>query len=75
MDNASHILQFEYMDISGQPVFLKVHSTFEHYYTGETMRFVQWDFIRNDGSADSEFGVVNEDVFRAFYDARVEDES
>lgn len=67
-----HILQFEYKDISGQRVFLKVHNTFEHYYTKETMRLVQFDYIE-DGETRSGFGIVNEAEFLAFYESRVED--
>lgn len=68
-----HILQFEFFDeYYERHVFLKVHNTFKHHYTGETMRYVQCDYVV-DGDAFSYFGVVNEAEFQACYEARVED--
>ena len=68
-----HILQFEYMDAPGFRVFLKVHNTFKHHYTGETMRYVQFDYLYGD-EAVTEFGVLNEADFKASYEARVKDD-
>ena len=68
-----HILQFEYMDAPGFRVFLKVHNTFKHHYTGETMRYVQFDYLECD-EAVSAFGVINEAEFQSFYEARITDD-
>lgn len=71
--NNIHILQFEFFDdYYGRNVFLKVHATFKHHYTGETMRYIQCDYVV-DGDAFSYFGVVNEAEFMSCYNARVED--
>lgn len=74
MDKASHILQFEYFDAPGFKVFLKVHATFKHHYTGETMRYVQFDYLDRGDTAVTAFGIVNEAEFQAFYNARVDEE-
>lgn len=68
-----HILQFEYKDINGHLVFLKVHNTFKHHYTGETMRCVQLDWII-DGWAQSFFGTINEATFMKYYERRTNKE-
>lgn len=69
-----HILQFEYEDISGLRAFLKVHNTFKHHYTGETMRCVQIDYIFDD-EADSFFCIMNQAEFEAYYSRRIEENS
>lgn len=70
-----HILQFEYFDdYYGHNVFLKVHATFKHHYTDETMRYVQWDYML-DGEACSRFGVINKAEFMEFYKRRINKES
>lgn len=68
-----HILQFKYVDSSGMKVFLKVHNTFRHHYTGEIMRWVQFDYFE-EGYACSGFGVINQAEFEAFYNRRIEED-
>ena len=66
-----HILQFEFFDdFYGRNVFLKVHATFKHHYTGETMRYIQCDYVV-DANAFSYFGVLNEAEFLDCYNHRV----
>ena len=68
-----HILQFEYQHADTK-VFLKVHNTFKHHYTGETMRLVQQDWIGNGGEAMSRFMVFNESDFKFAYSLRTDKE-
>lgn len=71
--NNIHILQFEYFDdFYEHNVFLKVHATFKHHYTGETMRYIQCDYV-NDGEAETFFTVMNEADFEAYYERRIVD--
>ena len=64
------ILQFEYDD-HGHNVFLQVHKTFEHYYTEETMRCVQLDWMDSEHNAVTLFTVLNEKEFDECYGHRI----
>ena len=66
-----HILQFEYQT-HGMKVFVQVHNTFKHHYTGETMRYVQLDWMDR-GSAVTTFETFNEAEFKRMYEARVKE--
>lgn len=65
------ILQFEYA-VPGTVVFLQVHHVFKHHCTGETMRFVQQDWVDKYGAANSRFIVMDETAFKFAYEARIE---
>lgn len=65
------VLQFEY-ERYGFHIFLQVHKTFKHYYTEETMRYVQLDYMNHHG-ARTIFKVLNEAEFEALYNARIKE--
>lgn len=67
------ILQFEFEEY-GHPVFLQVHKTFKHYYTEETMRCVQLDYMDVQRKAVTVFAVLNETEFRECYDKRIKED-
>ena len=67
-----HILQFEYA-VPGAVIFLRVHNTFKHYYTGETMRYVQQDWVDNYGASKTRFVVMDETAFELAYDSRIKE--